>query len=277
MKKKIIKYGITLFILFSFIIWIIIGNLTIGITKYTIASENLPDSFDGYKIIQISDLHNTRLVKNNDRLIDRIDEANPDIIVITGDLIDSSSTDIDIALDFIEKLSNIAEIYYVTGNHEGWVTNDIYNELEIGLREINVNILHNRGTTIEKGEDKISITGIDDPDYGIGASRLGVLGLNSLSSFEGYNILLSHRPEEFDIYANSKYDLVLTGHAHGGQVRIPFIGGLIAPNQGLFPEYDSGVFTSNNTTMVVSRGIGNSIIKLRVNNRPEIVLIELSK
>jgi predicted MPP superfamily phosphohydrolase len=103
------------------------------------------------------------------------------------------------------------------------------------------------------------------------------LGLNSLSSFEGYNILLSHRPEEFDIYANSKYDLVLTGHAHGGQVRIPFIGGLVAPNQGLFPEYDSGIFTSNNTTMVVSRGIGNSIIKLRVNNRPEIVLIELSK
>ena len=100
--------------------------------------------------------------------------------------------------------------------------------------------------------------------------------LNTLMEQEtAYAILLSHRPELFETYAACGVDLVLSGHAHGGQFRLPFIGGLIAPNQGLFPKYDAGLFTDGNTNMIVSRGIGNSIIPIRFNNRPEIVLLEL--
>ena len=90
-----------------------------------------------------------------------------------------------------------------------------------------------------------------------------------------FTILLSHRPELFDIYADHGMDLILSGHAHGGQFRLPFIGGLVAPNQGLFPEYDAGIYTEGNTNMLVSRGVGNSILPFRINNRPEVILIEL--
>ena len=95
------------------------------------------------------------------------------------------------------------------------------------------------------------------------------------SEKDGFTILLSHRPELFDTYADQGMDLVLSGHAHGGQFRLPFIGGLVAPNQGLFPKYDAGIYTEDNTNMLVSRGVGNSILPFRINNRPEVILIEL--
>lgn len=99
--------------------------------------------------------------------------------------------------------------------------------------------------------------------------------LNSMNVTDSYCVLLSHRPEAFESYATQDIDLVLSGHAHGGQFRLPFIGGIVAPNQGFFPKYDSGMFSNNNTTMIVSRGLGNSIISIRFNNRPELVMVEL--
>ena len=105
---------------------------------------------------------------------------------------------------------------------------------------------------------------------------MGSILTELLDEEDGYTILLSHRPELFEVYAENNIDLIFSGHAHGGQFRIPFVGGLIAPNQGLFPKYDAGIYEEGNTTMVVSRGIGNSIVPFRINNRPEIVLVELA-
>ena len=123
--------------------------------------------------------------------------------------------------------------------------------------------------------------GIHDPsfttDYLFGdAESVAAATLSELQNeSDRYTVLLSHRPELFNVYVDSQIDLVFSGHAHGGQFRLPFIGGLVAPNQGFFPEYDAGLFSKENTTMVVSRGAGNSIIPLRFNNRPEIVVVEL--
>ena len=142
-----------------------------------------------------------------------------------------------------------------------------------------VKVLHDEVISINKNGDSMQLIGLDDPDFvdvgktvqeSILKTKLGDLELK-----EGFRILLSHRPELFDAYTSTNMDLVLSGHAHGGQFRVPFIGGIVAPDQGLLPKYDAGVFTENGTTMVVSRGVGNSIIPIRLNNRPEIVIVKL--
>ena len=145
-----------------------------------------------------------------------------------------------------------------------------------------ISSLKNKEMIIEKNGEKISISGIDDPDFAIKtnkspASHMSEENLKEVCSFDGYNILLSHRPEYFENYVDSEIDLVLSGHAHGGQVRLPFAGGIVAPDQGFFPDYDSGLYSKDKTYMSVSRGIGNSVIPIRVNNRPEIVVITLEK
>ena len=132
---------------------------------------------------------------------------------------------------------------------------------------------------LTKGSETIQIAGLDDPDFTerdtyIQDSMVQTK-ISNLSLSDEYCILLSHRPELFEEYVSEEVDLVLSGHAHGGQFRVPFIGGIIAPNQGLFPKYDAGKYSKNHTTMIVSRGIGNSIIPVRINNRPEIVIVEL--
>ena len=133
---------------------------------------------------------------------------------------------------------------------------------------------------IERDGASISVAGIDDPDFAVEqgfGKGLEMTGENiaSVSSFEGFRILLSHRPESFEEYVKSDMDIVLTGHAHGGQFRLPFMGGVNAPHQGWFPEYDAGIFSEDNTNMLVSRGIGNSVIPMRFNNRPEIIVVEI--
>ena len=140
-------------------------------------------------------------------------------------------------------------------------------------------VLHDAVIQLKKGGQAIQIAGLDDPDFtdrdsSIQQSMLETK-LERLNLGSEYCVLLSHRPEAFEAYANQKVDLVLSGHAHGGQFRVPFVGGMIAPNQGFFPKYDAGIYTQDNTAMIVSRGVGNSIIPVRVNNRPEIVSIEL--
>ena len=148
--------------------------------------------------------------------------------------------------------------------------------MEEALISAGVIVLHDESIVIEKDGQTIQMIGIDDPDFSyIAADKIVSTKLETIDINEGFTMMLSHRPELFDSYVENEIDLVLSGHAHGGQVRIPFIGGLVAPNQGLFPEYDAGVYSEGKTTMIVSRGIGNSVIPIRINNRPEIVVIEL--
>ena len=277
--KKIILLVILAVILIALIIWVIWSNKALQLNGYTITSTRLPESFDGYRIAHISDLHNVKMGKNNKKLLDMLREAEPDIIAITGDLIDSRRTNVDIALEFAEEAVKIAPCYFVPGNHESRVGE--YPELKKGLIAAGVTVLENDSAQITINGESITLMGVQDPsfqtDYLQGDSE-GIIqeSLDKLSTDgDEFALLLSHRPELFDIYANYGVDLVLTGHAHGGQVRIPWLGGVVAPNQGLFPKYDGGIYTQGDTSMLVSRGIGNSAFPFRVNNRPEVLLIEL--
>ena len=262
------------------VVWTIWGNTALEMNTYTISAENLPGNFAGYRIAHISDLHNTQMGEDNEKLLQMLKDARPDMIAITGDLIDSYNTDLAIALDFAEKAMQIAPCYYVPGNHEARIGQ--YDRLKSSLEDLGVVVLENEGVVLEKGDETIRVWGAADPsfqtDYLMGDSKSVMeLQLQELADEPSqFTILLSHRPELLDVYAQSGVNLVLTGHAHGGQFRLPFVGGLYAPNQGFLPEYDGGLYTQNGTTMVVSRGIGNSIIPFRFNNRPEIVVIELA-
>ena len=199
--------------------------------------------------------------------------------MITGDMIDSRHTDVEIALDFARQAVKIAPVYYVSGNHESRVVE--YEALKKGLIEVGVEVMENRKVRIDCEGEHITLLGIIDPTFQDehfpedekSIARRAIEELQEES--DGYTVLLSHRPELFDLYVDTGMDLVFTSHAHGGQFRLPFIGGIIAPHQGFFPEYDGGQFTKGYTTMMVSRGVGNSIIPIRFNNRPEIVLVSL--
>ena len=256
-------------------------NQALELNTYAISSQRLPTLFDGFRVAQVSDLHNAEMGKDNEKLLATLQEAKPDIIVLTGDLIDSRKTKVDVALNFAENAMQIAPCYYVTGNHEARVQE--YTVLKEGLTSLGVTILENTHTEVKLSGEKITLLGVNDPsfqtDYLLGnAEAVMREELSTLTSeTDGFTILLSHRPELFDIYVEFGIDLVFSGHAHGGQFRLPFIGGMFAPNQGLFPKYDGGIFTQDGTNMVVSRGVGNSLIPFRVNNKPEVVLIELTK
>lgn len=272
----VLIFLICLFIFFA------LQNNAITVTSNTYTNSKLPQAFQGYTILQVSDLHNKNF---GGRLVEEINGINPDIIVITGDLIDRRNTKIDIAVKFIEDINSIAPIYYVSGNHEQ-LSND-FGRLKKELEELNVNIIDNGYAVLSKGKDQVGILGIADPAI---LQREGNYLWADNSQYvkdsleellkeidTDFNILLSHRPEEFKIYSTMNIDLVFCGHAHGGQVRIPFVGGLIAPHQGFFPKYTSGMYNDGRTSMVVSRGLGNSLFPLRVFNPPELVVVTLNK
>ena len=263
------------------IMWIAWGNTALELNEYQIKSEKIPDAFHGFRIAHVSDLHNAEIGEDNSKLLERLKSAEPDIIVMTGDMIDSYHTDIEIALQFIEKAVEIAPCYYVTGNHEAGLSKEEYQNFEECMVNYGVKVLHDESVLIKKDGESIALGGLDDLAFAFYHNEIQYSDLSnhiqSLFDESYFQILISHRPELFATYVEADIDLVFSGHAHGGQFRLPFIGGLVAPNQGLFPEYDAGLFLKYGTNMVVSRGIGNSIIPLRVNNRPEIIVVELMK
>lgn len=263
----------------AIVIWIAWGNSALMVNEIKITNDKIPQSFEGFRIAQVSDLHNAELGKDNNKLIEKLNECEPDIIVLTGDLIDSNHTNLEVALSFAQQAVKIAPCYFVTGNHEAWVGSQ-YEELRTSLENAGVTVLQDEAIELNYGDECIQLIGLNDPDFSERDSFLSEsileTKLSQVNISNGFTILLSHRPEYFNVYQNKNIDLVLSGHAHGGQFRLPFLGGVIAPNQGFFPKYDAGIYTENGTTMIVSRGIGNSIIPVRINNRPEIVIIELN-
>ncbi|WHY79890.1 metallophosphoesterase [Neobacillus sp. WH10] len=277
-KKRWLYFliGMTLLIYFFYF-----QNNSIVTSEYSIRSDKLPQNFNGYKIVQLSDLHSKSFRNNQSNLVKRVKKEKPDLIVFTGDLIDSEKYDEKPSLILMGKLVQVAPVYYVTGNHEWW--SGKFNSLEDKLNNIGVQVMRNSAEEITNGTDKIQIIGIDDPaNLKESYSEKATTEKNIINSLEGleeednFQILLAHRPEMFSLYCEYEFDVVFSGHAHGGQFRIPFIGGLIAPDQGLFPKYTSGKYNSLNTTLIVNRGLGNSIIPLRIFNRPEIVLVTLN-
>lgn len=271
-------------VVFSFLA--IYYNNALVLSEYEIKNSSVPESFCGFKVAQVSDLHNSTHGKDNEKLLSILKKAEPDIIVLTGDIIDSYHTEVEVSVAFVKEAIKIAPCYYVTGNHESRVPEDadyLFREMiESGVYMLNNTCIEIPSPT-ENGEG-ILLIGIDDPTFFPEATYLGsdVTVDSKLEEIlpkkheEKFTLLLSHRPELFEVYVENNVDLTLSGHAHGGQFRLPFVGGLYAPHQGVFPKYDSGLYQENGCSMLVSRGIGNSIFPFRLFNKPEVILVELT-
>lgn len=268
-KQKYIKLAITLSIVIVIILFCNFQNKHLETTHYTYAAEQLGADLEGYRIVQISDLHNAKFGKNNQKLVDRIRECEPDMIVLTGDLVDSNHTNVDRAVQFVDEIVKICPVYYVTGNHEYWLEKSEYDELMDGLIGAGVVILDDQVVEISRGDAKFRLVGLDDKSLADGTLEA------LLSDEREFTVVLAHEPQYLARYASSGVDLVLSGHAHGGQFRLPFVGGIVAPDQGFLPEYTAGEYYMNGTEMIVSRGLGNSVIPVRLFNFPEIVCVEL--
>ena len=277
-KRHIIKKAVYLCLLIFFA-WILLDNFLIHTTYTNVQIEGLPASFDGYRIVQVSDLHNNLYGKDQSYLISCIRAAKPDIIVITGDLIDRNTADVDNAMAFVERAVKIAPVFYVSGNHESAIL-EKFKDLMIRMGQVGVTELENAKCPLISGEDSITLAGIRDPAFDWGKTGEDAAGAEIKKALEGQDrgqvtILLSHRPELIKTYSENGIDLVLTGHAHGGQVRLPFIGPVYSPSQGLFPKFTTGIYREGKTQMYVSRGIGNGIAPFRFNDGPELAVLIL--
>lgn len=283
-RKKYIKSAIVLLIVIALLLFCSYQNSHLETTYYSYKAEQLGAEFDGYRIVQISDLHNAKFGKHNQKLVDRIRECEPDMIVLTGDLVDSNHTNVDRAVQFVDEIVKICPVYYVTGNHEYWLEASEYDELMSGLTGAGAVILDDQVVEISRGDAKFRLVGLDDRSLSDGT--LGTLlndqagqkeetADNENSEKKEFTVVLAHEPQYLARYAGTGVDLVFSGHAHGGQFRLPFVGGIVAPDQGFFPEYTAGEYYMNGTEMIVSRGLGNSVIPVRLFNYPQIVCVEL--
>ncbi|MFI8710058.1 metallophosphoesterase [Bacillus sp. NPDC077411] len=283
MRKKYKRLTVVISLLIGLGVFSYLQNNLLGVTEITIKSTKIPSAFKGFKIVQLSDLHSNEFGENQKKLIKKVENINPNIVVITGDFIDSERYNAKVSLEVVKQLVKHYPVYFVTGNHEAW--SGRFMNLEKDLKKYNVTVLRNEHAIIKKDGQEIYILGIDDPAFKVSNSSdsefegISVVAKEVIQAKEGidpngFKILLSHRPEHLRAYTEQQIDLVFTGHAHGGQIRIPFVGGLVAPDQGLLPKYTAGMYKDKDTSMIVSRGLGNSIIPQRIFNRPEIVFVQ---
>ena len=264
---------------------------SLEITKYEIENEKIPKEFNNFKIVQISDLHNKSFGKDNKRLLETIDSQNPDIVVITGDLVEGDNKDFNIALNLIDELLKKYKVYHIIGNHEQKSLikkhKELYKTYFDKLYKKNIVNLDNEKTKVEKDGKYINIYGLIIPleyypyffkNYKNKNMQLKQDFINNKLgeiNIDEYNILLAHTPFFFEDYEKYGVDLVLAGHVHGGIIRLPKVGGLLSPNREFFPKYDFGKYIKNNTTMLLSKGLGGSKVLIRFACKPEIVSITL--
>jgi len=250
------------------IAWGMSPNRSISVSSYDIINTKLDPVFDGYKIVQVSDLHNASFGNNQENLIELIKAQDPDLIVLTGDMVGNWVPDYDKALILIREAVKIAPVIVVDGNHDAQI--ESYPIQKQAMIDAGAIVLADETMSIELNGSSINLIGMkerfDIEDRGVYVKDL----IDPLR----FNLLLAHHPESFKDYVNAKPDLVLTGHAHGGQFR--FFGiPIYSPDQGLFPKYTVGTFSQDSTTMIVSRGLGESVLPLRLFNPPELVVITL--
>ena len=283
MKKKTRRWiaAIAAAAVLSLLGWALVwGNTALVTADVLVCSNGIPEAFDAYRIVQISDLHDAQIGENNEKLIAMTAETEPDCIVLTGDFVDSSRFHPERSLSVAESLVKIAPVYYVSGNHEAILPDEDYQALTDGLRGLGVCVLEDESAELTRDGQSIRLIGLTDIGFHPGTleEKKDALrtALSALLPEDEFSVTLAHRPELMDVYTECGAPLVLSGHAHGGQIRLPGIGGLIAPGQGLFPKYTEEKYEENGTTLVVSRGIGNSVLPLRVNDRPQIVVVQLA-
>ena len=284
---KIIFIFIGIFILMY--LYIKYNVNTLEVTKYVVENKKVPKEFDGYNIVQISDLHSKLFGENNKKLIQKIKSLNPDIVVVTGDLIDGENNNYNVALDFMKEISKLYRVYYIIGNHEQKSLIKKYKDEDKDyfnkLHQIDFVNLDNNKVEIVKGDSNINLYGLTVPyscyKYLFDNQETTSIDIDFLEEKLGkvdreqFNILLAHTPFYFDEYEKWGADLTLCGHVHGGIVRLPIVGGLLSPDRKFFPKYDLGEYTKNKSTMIVSKGLGGSKVLIRVNCKPEIVNIKL--
>ncbi len=275
-KNIILLCGVAL--LFTLIY---LDNTLIKSSRYKIESNKIPTEFDKFKIVHLSDFHSYNFGRNNTRLIKKINDECPSIIVMTGDMVNKYDKKFERFLNLAEALSKKYEIYYIVGNHEQRLIKD---DLDLIIRKLNqygIKTLSDEKMTIMRKKDHINIYGVDIPiSYYKMKNRHSnvedvINTVLSRCNEKEYNILLAHNPLYFEKYAKHNVDLTLSGHVHGGMVRLPFIGAILSPERRFFPKYSGGVYNLNNKKLIVSRGIGNSKPGIRLFNMPEIVSITL--
>ncbi len=244
------------------------------ISRYEVASQKLPESFDGFKIVQLSDLHGAEFGEDGMGLVEKVKELEPDIIALTGDFV-TDEGDLAAVEKLAARLVKLCPVYFVSGNHE------FGSGLAVKVRNIleraGVKYLSNEYLTISRGEDEILLGGVEDPlAYADMLSPDELAQKMNDAAPDAFKILLGHRNYWMTEYPELPVDLIFCGHAHGGLIRIPGVGGLIGTDRRLFPDFDAGEYNNGRYTLIVSRGLGNSVSIPRIFNRPEIVCVELS-
>lgn len=274
MKKKTKKLLAVFFIIVCltaiFCYW---QNNALMVSCYTVCSEKLAQGLSGCRIAQISDLHSKEFGKGNKRLLKRLEQEKPDWIVITGDIVDSNHGDMAVALDFVAEAVKIAPVYYVTGNHEYWLEEKDRERLLSGIEASGAVILDDEAVLLEKDGGAFYLIGLDNRH--LKDDTLKSITGNLKTGF--LEVLLAHKPDNFAQYTQNGVDLVFSGHVHGGQIRLPFVGGLLDPGGGFSPKYSASMYQDRDAVMIVSRGLGNSTVPLRICNRPELVVVALEK
>lgn len=244
------------------------------ISRYEVKSQKLPESFDGFKIVQLSDLHGAEFGEDGMELVEKVKELEPDMIALTGDFV-TDEGDLAAVEKLVARLTELCPVYFVSGNHE------FGSGLAVKVRNIleraGVKYLSNEYLTISRGEDEILLGGVEDPlAYADMLSPDELAQKMNDAAPDAFKILLGHRNYWMTEYPELPVDLIFCGHAHGGLIRIPGVGGLIGTDRRLFPDFDAGQFNNGRYTLIVSRGLGNSVSIPRIFNRPEIVCVELS-
>lgn len=255
---------------------LLLSKYGLGVTRLEIGLESLPEGFDGFRIVQLSDLHGSSFGEGNARLIEKVRAEEPELIALTGDFLDEGKTERELPeLEaLVRELAAIAPVYFVSGNHD-WASGEAYTLFET-LGSAGAVCLRNEHLRLERGGDSIVLAGVDDPN---GPAEMPepdeFVAQLRREAPEDFVLLLAHRAYWAERYPELDVDLILCGHTHGGIVRLPFVGGLAASNMGLFPEYDAGLFELPGYTLFISRGLGNSVPLPRFLNTPEIVSITL--
>lgn len=244
-------------------------NLHITVTEHEYVGADVPEELDGFRIVQVSDLHNQFFGFREKALIDRIADLSPDIIVVTGDVVDKNFTNYKLAYRFFEGAVKIAPVYYVTGNHEAWLSGSRLEKFLQSIEELGVIMMDNRKVTA----GGLTIIGIADESLRRPPEEL--------KNEDGFTICLAHEPMYHERYRALGADVAFVGHVHGGQVIIPKKGGVISPDLEFFPDLYAGAHVygegEDSMTMYISRGLGNSVLPLRINNYPELLVVTLRR
>ncbi len=257
----------------GFVLW---QNQALQVEEVQVSSDRLPEEFAGLRVVELADLHGRCFGEGNKRLLRAVQETQPDLICLNGDLFDTK-TDLTMLTPLLRGLTAIAPTYYVTGNHE-WQIAGLRQILE-QMEALGVQVLGNEYRLLRRGDARIVVAGVHDPcgPYDMMTPEELVARIREKEGEDVYILMLAHRNDTLPLWSSLEVDLVLAGHCHGGVIRLPFLGGVFGTRRDLFPEYDAGLYTAGQTALYVSRGLGYSNVRLRLFNRPHLPVLVLGR